>query len=431
MTTLSAQQEQGIQAIQNWYETSQTDLRSSGRFGSDDSAPVFRLFGPAGTGKTTMAKAIPDALGLTNVRYATFTGKAAHVLRSKGASPVSTIHSGIYMPTTSREAREKLDAAEMELEKMGPPGASPQDDIDALLAEIAQLKAEAKRLTWEWNPESEWAMADLIILDEVSMVGSKLAMDIEAYGVPVLVLGDPAQLPPVDGGGHYTEAKPDFLLTEIHRQALESPVLSLANRIRLSTDTGFGINRDELVPASVADAMTHDQILCWSNKRRWALIEVIRRKLGRPQGVPVEGDKIMCLANNRDLAVFNGQQFTVLASLPGVLGPTLTVKDDDGHTREIPVYEEGFAGREMQDQAKSSSAGIRGMRMLATFAQAITVHKAQGSQWESVYVVNETPGIIYMGQKSGSRATAIKQARRWTYTAVSRAEHKVTVTAAK
>lgn len=428
MTTLSAQQQQGIQAIQDWYGGAIDGLYRD----------PFRLFGPAGTGKTTMAKAIPDALRLTNVRYATFTGKAAHVLRSKGASPVSTIHSGIYMPTTSQEAREKLDAAEAELADVREAlGQAPGEEvtisqrIDELEAEIAALRAEAKRLTWEWNPESEWAMADLIILDEVSMVGSKLALDIEAYGVPVLVLGDPAQLPPVEGGGHYTEAEPDFLLTEIHRQALESPVLSLANRIRLSTDAGFGINRDELVPASVADAMTHDQILCWSNKRRWALIEVIRRKLGRPQGVPVEGDKIMCLANNRDLAVFNGQQFTVLASLPGVLGPTLTVKDDDGHTREIPVYEEGFAGREMQDQAKSSSAGIRGMRMLATFAQAITVHKAQGSQWGSVYVVNETPGIIYMGQKSGIRAKAIEQARRWMYTAVSRAEHAVTVTAAK
>jgi superfamily I DNA/RNA helicase len=69
--------------------------------------------------------------------------------------------------------------------------------------------------------------------------------------------------------------------------------------------------------------------------------------------------------------------------------------------------------------------------MLATFAQAITVHKAQGSQWGSVYVVNETPGILYVGQKNGSRAKAIEQARRWMYTAVSRAEHTVTITAAK
>lgn len=420
MTTLSAQQQEGIDKIKRWYRTG----------GWNFNPAVFRLFGPAGTGKTTMAKAIPEALGLRNVRYATCTGKAAHVLRSKGAAPVSTIHSGIYKPTSSREARLKLTAAEMELEDALERGEH-QDWVDDAMHEIETLRADAKRVRFEWNPDSEWAMADLIILDEVSMVGGGLAHDIEAYGVPVLVLGDPAQLPPVEGGGHYTEAAPDFLLTEIHRQALESPVLSLANRIRTSTDAGFGINRDELRPASVAAAMEYDQILCWSNKRRWALIEVIRRKLGRPAGVPVEGDKIMCLTNNKDLAVFNGQQFTVLACLPGVLGPTLTVRDDDGHTQEIPCYDDGFAGREMQDQAKSSGAGREGMRMLATFAQAITVHKAQGSQYGSVYVVNETPGIVYMNSKSGSRAAAIEQARRWMYTAASRAEHTVTITAAK
>jgi superfamily I DNA/RNA helicase len=48
-----------------------------------------------------------------------------------------------------------------------------------------------------------------------------------------------------------------------------------------------------------------------------------------------------------------------------------------------------------------------------------------------VYIVNETPGILHVEQKRGSRGKAIEQARRWMYTAVSRAEHTVTVTAAK
>jgi exodeoxyribonuclease-5 len=41
----------------------------------------------------------------------------------------------------------------------------------------------------------------------------------------VLVLGDPAQLPPVKGGGFFTEAEPDAMLTEVHRQAADNPIV--------------------------------------------------------------------------------------------------------------------------------------------------------------------------------------------------------------
>lgn len=424
MTNLTDQQQAGIERIQNWYtQHSWTeDLHT---------ASVFRLFGWAGTGKTTMAKEIPAALGLSNVRYATFTGKAAHVLRGKGAAPVSTIHSGIYFPTTSEEVKQRLwhalsdQATNARTINKARDAGAPQpimEELEArsieLAAEIQVLQQEAKRLSWEWNPDSEWASADLIILDEVSMVGPKLAADIEAYGVPVLVLGDPAQLPPIEGGGHYTAARPDFLLTEIHRQALESPVLELATRIRESATERLGLTAADVEPASVDAAMEADQVLVWSNKRRWAMLTVMRRKLGFPEGKVVEGDRIMCLTNNKELAVFNGQQFTVLA------GGRL--QDDEGHVREIAMYDDGFAGREMQDQAKNGGLGIRGKKMLATYAQAITVHKAQGSEWDHVYVVDETPAMMAMTARREGREAAITQARQWAYTAATRASKRLT-----
>jgi exodeoxyribonuclease-5 len=420
-TTLTDQQQAGIERIRQWYHD-----QAQG-FGAD----AFRLFGPAGTGKTTMAREIPAALGISDVRYGTFTGKAAHVLRGKGASPVSTIHSGIYFPTTSEEVRQRLFDARMNLaqaikniEKATLAGA-PQQIIDELndrgvelASEITVLEQESKRLAWEWNPDSEWAYADLLILDEVSMVGPKLAADIERYNVPVLVLGDPAQLPPVEGGGYYTNAEPDFLLTEIHRQALESPVLELATRIRLSADERLGLTPADVEPASVDAAMEADQVLVWSNKRRWAMLTVMRRKLGFPAGEVVEGDRIMCLTNSKELAVFNGQQFEVLS------GGRL--KDDEGHIREIAMYDDGFAGQEMQQQAKNGGLGIRGKKMLATYAQAITCHKAQGSEWDHVYVVDETPAMMSMVARREGREAAVTQARQWAYTAVSRASERIT-----
>lgn len=420
-TTLTGQQQAGIERIRQWHHD-----QAQG-FGAD----AFRLFGPAGTGKTTMAREIPAALGISEVRYGTFTGKAAHVLRGKGAAPVSTIHSGIYFPTTSEEVRQRLFDARMDLsantssiEKATRAGAPDSilcelnNRAMELVIQIQVLEQESRRLAWEWNPDSEWACADLIILDEVSMVGPKLAADIERYNVPVLVLGDPAQLPPVEGGGYYTDAEPDFLLTEIHRQALESPVLELATRIRLSTGERLGLTAADMEPASVDAAMEADQVLVWSNRRRWAMLTVMRRKLGFPVGRVVEGDRIMCLTNNKELAVFNGQQFEVLD------GGRL--KDDEGHIREIDMYDDGFAGQEMQQQAKNGGLGIRGKKMLATYAQTITVHKAQGSEWKHVYVVDETPAMMSMTARREGREAAITQARQWAYTAATRASERLT-----
>lgn len=429
MTDLSAQQRAGLEKIKNWYGARDGAYCEWG-------SGVFRLFGYAGTGKTTMAKEIPAALGLKSVVYGTFTGKAAHVLRSKGAEPVSTIHSAIYFPTTSEEAREALrearaDVARLTANREAAVEGSEEwhtanatlDEVEAMLPE---LEANARRLCWELNPEAEWADADLIILDEVSMVNAKLAADVESFGVPVLVLGDPAQLPPVEGGGYYINAEPDHLLTEIHRSALDNPITALATRVRESTGPALGLTRQDKVGWSVRHAMEHDQVLVWTNKRRWALIKAIRKVEGKPEGVPVAGDRIMCLTNNKDLAVFNGQQFLVLEAAEGSLGPTLTVETEEGLHRQIPCYSEGFQGRELQEQAKNSGSGRTGMRMLATFAQAITVHKAQGSEWPSVYVVDETADMIYMGDRQGpGRGT--EQARQWLYTAATRARETLTI----
>lgn len=417
MTTLSAEQLAGIEEIGKWYEDAVDGLRG-----------CFRLFGPAGTGKTTMAKAIPGALGV-GARFMTFTGKAARVLKSKGVEGAKTIHSSIYYPTTDEESKAALAKAREDLAAAEEMGDSHADLQSELRTQVAELEAKAKRLSWEWNPEAfAEDMPGVLILDEVSMVNGRLAQDIERFGIPVLVLGDPAQLPPVDGGGHYIDAPADYLLQEIHRQALESPVLELATRVRLSQGAGLGLRSGDTEPASLAAAMEADQVIVWSNRRRWAMIAAMRKRMGRPEGRPVAGDRVMCLSNNRDLAVFNGQQFTVLDSRETPMGPTLTLQDDEGHTRTIPTFSDGFMGLDLEKQAKGSGAGVRGPRMLATFGQAITCHKSQGSEWPSVYVVNEIPNMLAMTSRHEGPAKAEAQARAWLYTAVTRASERVTIT---
>lgn len=406
---LTEEQERAVTAVQNWFE-------------QDPSRP-FRLFGPAGTGKTTLARHLVSNLSgrhrrAARVVFGTFTGKAARVLRTKGV-PATTIHSAIYALDFRPEKRARLAAAERELiQAQGvPPAALPeiQEDIDRLSEEIETLRTELRRPAFTLDPASEWAYADLIVLDEVSMVNEKIARDIESFGVPVLVLGDPAQLPPIEGGGHYTAATPDVLLETVHRQALESPVLALATHVRLG-----GSWQDRLVKVNLAEAMAADKVLVWKNATRWGLTLKMREKLGLPAHQPVAGDEIICLVNNKDLGVFNGQGFTVMDVRGGALGSgiwELELLDEDGRRGWYSAAADGFQGLE-QEKAAKGRAYWQGDVGLFTFGRVLTVHKAQGSEWESVYVVDQTHQM--------SRSTTAEK-RAWIYTAATRARETLTL----
>jgi exodeoxyribonuclease-5 len=166
-------------------------------------------------------------------------------------------------------------------------------------------------------------------------------------------------------------------------------------------------------------------VLCWRNATRWKLIERMRAKAGKPAGVPVAGDRVMCLVNNKkDLGIFNGQQFEVL----DVNGDALLLAEigADGPDRWISAFPEGFAGLTGEATLKDRRA-FRGTTGAFTFADAITVHKAQGSEWGSVYLIDETPLMIsQMARRQGQRAAEL-EARRWLYTGCTRAKDTLTL----
>src|SRR5215213_9080661 len=174
MPSFSPQQGAALKSVSEWLNA------KPGRNGTPQ---VFRLFGYAGTGKTTLARHIAEHVD-GKVHFAAFTGKAALVMRSKGCQGASTIHSLIYRTLESG-------------------------------AEIPSFTL------WDDAPASK---AKLIVIDECSMVDAELGRDLMSFGVPVLVLGDPAQLPPVQGGGVFTDGEPDAMMTEEHRQAQDDPV---------------------------------------------------------------------------------------------------------------------------------------------------------------------------------------------------------------
>lgn len=411
---LSPGQEKAIESIKDW-------------FNGDAHAQVFRMFGPAGTGKTTIARIIPKVLGVKRYGFGAFSGKAAQVLRTKGCEPAGTLHSMIYGAPVNLEAdRRRLEKS---LEFLSNLDELKNDDslaerVDSIKSEIRELELRIKKygkLDFPINYESNLANSQLLIADEVSMVSDRMADDILSTGVRVLVLGDPEQLPPVRGDGFFTRQQPDIMLTEVHRQALDSPILSLATYVR----NGGRIAPSDYLNGRSVDYTQFDQILCWRRATRWGAIKYVRNLLNRPPGEPVPGDTVMNLQNNKDLGVFNGQTFTVLDVEPGREEDEYLLRLDDGITeRDIFTYNYGFT-QEGEKRGEESRVGWNGDVAFMTFAQALTVHKAQGSEWEDVLLIDESNAMWAMENKIRGEASAQRITRRWLYTGITRASQSL------
>jgi len=360
----SGQQEAAIKSVRSWL--------NGGR------GQIFRLFGFAGTGKTTLAKELAgDIRG--RVLYGAFTGKAALVMRRKGCDGASTIHSLIYSLDEDNKGWEPK---------------------------------------FILNENSVVADADLVIIDECSMVDEELARDLLSFRTKVLVLGDPAQLPPVKGTGFFTECQPDFMLTEVHRQARDNPIIRLSMQIREGERLRHGdygacrvIPRADITPD---DILKCDQVLVGRNKTRQQYNRRIRELLGRESDKPEVGDKLVCLKNDREKKLLNGSLWKIdgkIKAASDLVKFQIVPEDvqDEPKPTSVKVRREFFNGTD--DQLHYSE--LKGSDQF-TYGYALTCHKAQGSQWDNVVVFDEADVFR-------------EDARRWRYTAVTRAAERLTI----
>ena len=207
---------------------------------NEPDSQIFRLFGYAGTGKTTIVKEIARrAEG--EVLFCAFTGKAALVMRSMGCTGAVTIHSSIYRPVSELIAEAKSLRVCMEMLRdastvasgtvlaMNRWGTTDQPSLERKLMALRDRIEKGPQwvLRDSINPEP-----DVIICDECSMVNEALALDLMSFGHKIIVIGDPFQLPPVRGPGFFIDAEPDAMLREVHRQALGNPIIDLATTVR-------------------------------------------------------------------------------------------------------------------------------------------------------------------------------------------------------
>lgn len=363
MNSWSPQQENAIKAVASWLKDPYAQQ-------------WFYLAGYAGTGKTTLAQELASSVR-GRVLFGAYTGKAALVLRKKGCLGASTLHSMIY--TVDEEAK----------------GWEPKFVL---------------------NHFSTVRGAGLVVIDECSMVDEQVGRDLLSFGAKVLVLGDPAQLPPVKGAGYFTSGEPDFMLTEVHRQAKDNPIINMSMTVREGGRLKLGqygdsrvIEREDIDAKAILEA---DQVLVGMNKTRRLYNDRIRQLKGMDPKGPQAGDRLVCLRNNREKKLLNGGLWDVESVEDAGRRITMLVQNEDAietKPTEVVVPREFFEGRE-ENLKWEDRRGVDEF----TYGYALTVHKSQGSQWDDVVLFDE------------SRAFR-DEARRHLYTGITRAAERVTI----
>lgn len=353
------------------------------------------IAGYAGTGKSTLIPYIVKALNISEdkVVYATLTGKAALVLKNKGCKNAMTLHRLLYIP-------KKLPNSD-EVEFV------PRDYL-------------------ENSPK-------LIVVDEASMVSKEIFDLLLSHKVHIIFLGDTFQLPAISESADILK-NPHIMLTEITRQALDSPIIRLSMDIREYKPLVYGGPKEARVmpreKVSKGLLLGADIVLCGRNITRRSLNEEIRKLKweDKYKDSPVNGDRLICLKNYWDKT--------------DILDETPLLNGMLGHISNIKTYETNLLHPKLTATFTNETGDVFDYnkfsidyQLLTTgeptvnnntwkkfykkekplefdYGYSITTHKAQGSQFNKVLCFVER-----MGDKESFY--------RWLYTSVTRSVEKV------
>lgn len=371
--------------------------------------------GYAGTGKTHLATALRISLRDLDrtmcVGFCAFTGKASSVLKERLESMgglyeddyVGTIHGMIYRPIIAEDE-----------------------------------KGRQKIVGWKKRSELPYGV---IILDEASMVSSDLWRDLTSYDIPIIAVGDHGQLPPI-GDRFSIVNRPDLVLNEIHRQALDSPIIRLSVEVRTRGEIPFGTFGKDVHKVRQSSPDFNDLFesldfsqptivtLCGMNWTRVQFNRQIRKKLGYYGEIPYEGERIICLKNNRHTKLMNGQLGTLgsisLRVTPHIYEAVINI-DSMPEPYQTLIHSCCFGKKEYNgcyDEVSPKKVkqilddtGYPAVDLF-DFGYAISVHRSQGSEWNDVLLFEER-----------SQYWDAEFYKRWLYTAVTRAKDRLFVIA--
>ena len=363
------------------------------------------ISGYAGSGKSTLVRFIIEALGVdeNDVCYCAFTGKAAEVLRKKGNKNACTLHKLLY------ESIPKPDGGFFRKPK-------PQLDYS------------------------------IIVVDEVSMAPKTLIDLLFSHNVYVICLGDPGQLPPIEKNeDNHLLDHPHVFLDEIMRQAQESEIIQLTMKIRNNEPIDYYDGKEvKIIPYSQLNTgvlQWADQVLTATNAKRQAINNQMRQLLNYPD-YPVDGDKMICLRNywedfsNNGDPLINGtigilqNSFQTWRQIPRFIKSNVKKFDVLMGDLAVPDMGDVYLMTEMDRQMIMSGIKCCDWKLSYqlgklrptygeivpkefTYAYTITCHKAQGSEWNKVLVLEES----FPFDK--------KEHIQWLYTACTRASEKL------
>lgn len=383
---------------------------------------VCVISGYAGTGKTTLLKVLAEEEPFLFVL--TPTGKAAVRVRQAAECEASTIHQWMY-------------------------------------------NARKDEMTGEYKFDQK-ASGDLrlppngtLIIDEASMISKQVWEHLYFYcmalGLNIVLIGDGFQLPPIEVDPEkksFSIFAPDFKadirvsLTEVLRQALESPIIRVSTLIRTESDPTEAVMQLETVMERKLDEalleMYNKQgvVIVHRNATRHQLNKQVRTLRKLPDDAVQVGEPILVTRNNYRINVFNGEVFQA-QGFGSVMGPAPVVDRYKNKSmymqfrvaelKDVPESaiicdEEIFGKSGDMDVDAIQKAGRAVGRfhyenkedvppfLHAALGYVLTCHKSQGSEWPEAVVAIE--GSVRIGTLEG---------RRWLYTALTRARNRVRV----
>lgn len=395
---LTADQISADKEIDRWFRTS--------------TSQVFVLTGFAGTGKTTLLKhTVTETLALTgeSVAFVTPTGKAATVLLRQGI-PATTVHRLIYQSITTQ-----------------------------VEVEVNGKKVKVEKLTFKRRENIDKSIK-LIVLDEASMVSDDLLWDLLEFGVKILLCGDNAQLPPVEGFNNYLK-NPDATLRQIVRQQLDNPIIMLSEMARNGKYIPYGKYGDCVLVQSKRVfkgekrkyyLTKSNQIICGINKTRTAVNNELRAMRGLG-ALPENGDKVICTVNNWEQFIDKDYRYNLVNGIIGtVIDPFYDFSSGIGFMQfkvdflnelcpealpfDTGIFTDGRYRYKHGDYFEKfnedgEAAGAFTLNRFE-YGYCISCHKAQGSEFDNAVVFDES--------------YAFKEDRnRWLYTAITRAKKKL------
>ena len=437
---------------------------TAGRAGKETGETA--VLGKAGSGKTHLLARLVKDLEAAGVELAgpeegkrkpdrrtlavvTPTNKAASVLRQRGV-PATTLHRMLYRPKFHPDYQHVVDwlsgertdkPAEMDeavLERARQAFAAHASVVGALA--IAGLRGSD--FITGWTPRKD--PLDIGFVDESSMLDETHLADLRTLFPTLVLFGDPAQLAPVRGGAMVFDALPApsvARLSRVHRQAADNPILDLAHALgepdlafsEFERMVGEAAARDPRVVVAErvdTDLMPRSPVLVWRNATRMRLIRGFRTAFEAPDDQLLPGEPLVCdgielPAKHQNRRVELEARGLIRGAQTVYLGPGKRAGFARVHVigAEDPVVNcRAIVRIESPDEGEPFLPFVANMGATFVHGAALTIHKAQGSQWEDVQVF--APDIM-AAARAGLTDAGMPLWKRLAYVALTRAEQRL------